>query len=318
VALWDRGEETLGAARQGGDVSDILDALRLAMIGAGQHGNYRRFTQLASEHLELAEASRRAFDRAFSSGILARIALTAGDLTEAERLANESIELSDDGAILLLWNAIFTRCLGLRGQLDRLEAHQRSLQAVPVPPHVDTLVHLGLGCSLALRGEIGEARVLLDEVAREGFAALAPVQDPIHTSQLAFLTELVTGLDAASHAEELIALISPWRGQHLQLSLAEDCGPATLHLGKLERVCGKTAAAIAHLDEALNELVDGCAWWKACETRIELGLALRDLDPARSALLLEDAHTFAAQADMPLLVARASEGNLSSPRPHGT
>jgi class 3 adenylate cyclase len=318
VALWERGEETLAAARQSGVVADILDAQRVAMLGAGQHGDYRRFAQLAHEHHELAEVSRRAFDRAFSRGILARIAMTAGDLVEAERLANESIELSDDGALLLGWNAIHTRCLVLRGQFDRLEAHDRSLQAVPLPRHVDTLFQLGRGRLLALRGKTGEAQSLLDEISRDDFAALAPVQDPVHTSQLAFLSDLITELDAESHAERLIALISPWRGQHLQLSLAEDCGPATLHLGKLERICGHINEAIANLDAALDELLRGEAWWKTCETRIELGLALHDLDPPRATALLDEAQAFAVQTQMPLLAARTRQEHTPPRRPKKT
>jgi class 3 adenylate cyclase/tetratricopeptide (TPR) repeat protein len=308
--VWQYGEEVLEAALEVGVLSNILDAQRLAIIGAGQHGDYERVADLARENHELAEASRRVIDRAFSWGILARMAITAGDMAEAERLTNEPVSLSDDPAIMLGWSVIYTRCLFLRDQLQQLVAHERSLQALPLPRHVGTLAKLALARSLAFSRESAEAQAILDEVATHDFAVLAPVQDPLHSSQLALLTELVTELAATSHAEQLIELVAPWRGQHLQISLGEDCGPATLHVGKLERISGRIDEAIADLEAALDDTVRGGAKWKACETRIELGVALRDVDVARATALLEEARQFAQHAQMPLLVRKAGNAFL--------
>jgi tetratricopeptide (TPR) repeat protein len=305
---WEHAEAALEAARLLDTPSDLLEGLVVALLGTGQIGDFVRFRELAIEHSERAESSRLPFARAQSRMVSARMALTEGNVAEAERFAAEMLTLSDDPSLLLGFGVIQIQVATLRNQHAQSAAAQQSwLDAGLVPGTAKALVELGVGRSLARAGQLDQARNVLDAVAENDFQALAPAGDAFRCPQLAALADLISALSDADRAAQVVSLIEPWLGQHFQISLPEDCGPATLYLGMLERVRGRTREAVAHLESALDALVRSGAHWKACETRIELGKALAHERPERAARLLRDARAFADTADLPFLVRQTTE-----------
>ena len=129
------------------------------------------------------------------------------------------------------------------------------------------------------------------------------------------MSDLCAALGDRLRADGLIELLRPWEREHLQVSVSEDCGPAALHLGRLECVNGRLEDAIAHLEYSLAETTEGEAWWKACESKLELGRALLQWgDDRRARVLLDEARTFAQETGLLLLARRAEQAAALLPR----
>lgn len=83
-------EASLSAARDVASNDVLLNTFIVAMIAAGQRGDYERFATLAREHAQLAEDSRLPIARGLSRCIGARMRVTRAELAAAESLANEA------------------------------------------------------------------------------------------------------------------------------------------------------------------------------------------------------------------------------------
>ena len=71
------------------------------------------------------------------------------------------------------------------------------------------------------------------------------------------------------------ALLSPWEGMFLQVSLIIDWGPVNLYLGKIESLLGRHDDAVAHLEDALRAThAAELTIWEAL-AQAELSRALR-------------------------------------------
>jgi class 3 adenylate cyclase/tetratricopeptide (TPR) repeat protein len=297
---WEYADASLAAARNGVSTEVLLNTLVIALIGAGERGDYERFAALAREHAVLAEESRRPIARGFSRCIGARMHLTGGELAAAELLANEAIEITTDPTVMLSWGVVQLHVLRMREQHDQGISMLRSwFDAGLVPESARLFCEAALALRLADAGRTDEAQARFDELAINEFERVSDFRGWMHTAELATLSDLCAALGDQARAEQLIRLLRPWEAEHLQVSMAEDCGPTTLHLGRLEGIVDRLDDAISHLRHSVEQTTSGGASWKACESKLELGRALLRLgDDEYAMAMLDEAGSFARAAGL--------------------
>ncbi|MGH9289490.1 MAG: ATP-binding protein [Acidimicrobiales bacterium] len=312
----DYAEASLAAARDVASNDVLLNTFVIALIAAGQRGDYDRFAALAREHAKLAEDSRLPIARGFSRCIGARMHVTRAELAAAETLANEALEMTTDQTVMLSWGVIRLHLLRMKERHDEATAMLRSwFDADLIPESGRLFSEASLALRLAEGGQPELAQGRFDDLAANDFERVSDPRNWLHTAELAVLSDVCAALGDRVHAERLIHLLEPWEHEHLQVSVSEDCGPTTLHLGRLESIAGRLDVAVAHLEQALMETTSGEAWWKACESKLELGRALlKRGDDGRARGMLDEARAFAHEAGLLLLVRRAEEATGSLAR----
>ncbi len=132
-------------------------------------------------------------------------------------------------------------------QPDLREAMSAAFDANPGIP--------GFRCALALTqadvGELEPAAHHLDELARDGFAALP--RDATWTMSLAMLSEVAGRTASATHAETLGYLLSPYTGHLIVATKGLAClGAADRYLAMLAAAMGDRARADALFASALE------------------------------------------------------------------
>jgi hypothetical protein len=291
----------------------VLEALNFAMIGEGERGNHAAFEELARRQWTLAEESGRRIPRGYSRAIGARLAMRVGDLADAERLAAEALLITDDESIVLAWAVVHLRVHHLRDRAAEAAASVRAWSSAGmIPSGVQHLMDAVLALFLAESGDTAEAVAILDQLCADNLEQIAPVGNVFRLGELAILSEAAAVATHTAAAAALLPALEPWVHHNAQLSLAEDLGPSTLFLGKLERVLGRSEDAIGHFEMALATLTATGSCWRACEAQIELATLLRNRDPRRSRELLDEALTYASQRGLDLLTRRAETASGSS------
>ena len=129
-------------------------------------------------------------------------------------------------------------------------------------------------------------------------------------AELAMLASACAALDEPRHAATLLHLLRPWIGFHLQFSLGEYCGPASLFAGRLERTCKQFDAAELSFTRAIREGDAAGAPLKVAEARLELAKTLAERgagdDTAQARALASTVHDFAVEHRIPYIGRPAS------------
>ena len=171
-----------------------------------------------------------------------------GELTAAEQVADEILEISADGSIVLGWAVIKEAVRRLREQYaNAAEVSQSWLDAGLIPASAQYYVRGLVGLRRAESGDLAAGRAALDALARDGFAGLCAPTDWGRLQELMVLTELCVAVDARDHAPAIFELFAPWEHHQVHMSLPEDCGPATLFLGRLAMLMDQMDDAVGFL-----------------------------------------------------------------------
>ncbi len=304
---WKDAARALEAAEEIGTPAVVLEALNYVMLGEGERGNQTAFEQFARRRWALAEESGLRIPRGFSRAVAARLALRAGDVDEAERLADEAVSISDDESIVLAWAAVRLRANHLRDRAaDSVASIRASSDAGMIPPEVQHLMDAALALFLADSGDTAEAVAILEELCADSLVRIAPVGNVFRLGELAILAEAAAVTKHIPAAAALLPALEPWAHHTAQLSIAEDLGPTTLFIAKLERVLGRSDEAIQHFERAVGTLTTTGSQWRACEAQIELAALLQHRDSGHARKLLDDAFTYASQRGLALLTRRAA------------
>ena len=230
----------------------------------------------------------------------ATLALATGRFTEATRLAADAFKVFSDmghpfafgGCSVILGQAGLHIGFGRSGMIelwDQIPAHLR-------PDAVDTTRGVATvfpALTLALiRLHQGDRAA-----AEAAYAQAGPVRSwtPVPAMRLAAWAHglpVAIGLGRARDIEFLAARFEPFRGQHV----ANGAGPGT-YMGPVELPLGQAAAALGHLDPAVEDLqtaasICGANGARGCavQARVELAAALTrrqapgDRDEALAAL----------------------------------
>ena len=252
----------------------------------------------------------------------ALMALLEGDFPAAEQLIGEETDpeshftLARDNVSAARFHRFLLQ--RERGQLADEEPDVRaSVDEFPWYP----LHRSALACLLVELGRTGEARGVLQDLARDDFAALYPDNEWLLGASLA--AEAVARLREAEWAETLYGQLQPLAGRHA-------IGHAEGSIGAVDRYLGLLAASLDRLDDAARHLEDavqinermGARPWTA-HSRFDLATVLgrRDApgDRPRAADLISLALAAARDLGMPALEARilAAESGASTPATDG-
>ena len=246
----------------------------------------------------------------------ALMALMEGDFAAAEQLIGEETDPESHFTLARdnISAARFHRFLlqRERGQLAGEELEVRSsVDEFPWYP----LHRSALACLLVELGRTGEARGVLQELARDDFAALYPDNEWLLGTSLA--AEAVARLNEAELAQVLYLQLQPLAGRHA-------IGHAEGSIGAVDRYLGLLAACLDRLDDAARHLEDavhinermGARPWTA-HSRFDLATVLsrRDApgDRPRAADLNALALAAARELGMPVLESRILAAESGAP-----
>jgi class 3 adenylate cyclase/tetratricopeptide (TPR) repeat protein len=306
-APWEFSRRALRAAREIGTPTAVLEGLILAMVGEGFYGNAATFRALADEHSALAASSGLPVPKGFARGIAARLALDAGEVDRAEQLAGEAIAFTGDAAVLLFWVAIHLQFLLLNDRLDDAVAELRSwIDAGLVPGQADLTLHAGLARLLAGTNQYDEARDLLSALCTDDLARVS-TDGAFQIMELAALADASALANDPRSAQPLHDALLRWEPFTAQYSLAQNCGPVTLLLGKLEVVLGLHDDAQRHLDQALKMTTANDMQLQACEAHLTLAALLHQTGAGDPVPHVDAAHAFAQDHDLAHLLRRADQ-----------
>jgi tetratricopeptide (TPR) repeat protein len=239
----------------------VLDLLELGEMAEAADEQAR--SALAAEHL------RSPRHRWQATVTRAALALFAGRIAEAEALAVQALSLRQAGASNNMKQFFAVQMFHIRRAQGR-QAEMLLATAEPAGrPGALPVWRCGLAQLEAELGDLATARVLLDELAADDFAAFP--HDANYLPALAALAETAYLVGAAEPARRLYELLLPHADMILVTGLtAVILGPVQRFLGLLALTAGRHESAVDHLEAA----VERCA---------QLGANL-DLGRARTAL----------------------------------
>jgi tetratricopeptide (TPR) repeat protein len=163
--------------------------------------------------------------------------LLAGVEAISDELPDTTIPLSVASQLVVLnW--------AQRGPGEIGETVRRYADSVPAMP----IWRAGLAASLASAGRSAEARLELDRLAADDFAALP--RDNVWFGAMAALSEAVAALGHGEGAVALYAQLAPFAGRNVVTPTVAFLGPVDMWLGMLSRVSGRSEQALEHYDLA--------------------------------------------------------------------
>lgn len=267
-------QEMAGIARETNDPERLIDAELMMWLSHTELADMTAARREAAVMFRLVADLRQPGHLWLGIAPRALMALMEGHFDDAERLVAEE---SDPGSHFTLARdnvsaARFHRFLLRReqGRLAEIEPEVRaSLSDFPwYPLHRSALALLLLDL-----GRTDEARLAVEELATDGFAALYPDNEWLLGVSMA--AEAVARLELADAAAVLYGQLAPMAGRHA-------IGHAEGSVGAVDRYLGLLAAALDRLDDAVGHLEDavhvnermGARPWTA-HSRHDLADALR-------------------------------------------
>jgi hypothetical protein len=176
-------------------------------------------------------------------------ALRKGDMAEAERIADECLQLGTEIGQPDAFSRYGALVIALRwhqGRLAELEPLIAQVAAdTPAVPAFQAALAL---CRLAAQNRQG-ARELLAAAANDDFAAVP--YDRVWTTTLALWAEIAGSLNAVRPSAVLANLLRPYADQ-VAYNNSNTLGPIADHLGQLETTLGHYDQADQYLDQAMR------------------------------------------------------------------
>jgi class 3 adenylate cyclase len=228
--------------------------------------------------------------------VRASMALLRGDLANAERWAEQTLQAAvdagePDGAMLYGAQVSFLRIL--QGRAGEVVAPiEQSANANPLIPAFKAAVAWAL-CWL---GRADEAAAIVAEAARDGFEHVPWEQT--RTAALAMYADAAAQAGVNDAAEILYELIEPWADQVIWNGVIA-CGHTRTYLGLLAAALGRDEQADEHFARAIDiQERDGMLVWAArahlgwAEALAARGERERGYEHAASALELSRTHGY--------------------------
>jgi hypothetical protein len=253
-------DEMLGLADSSGDLAWELQARRWRVITLAELGQFEEFDAEVAAYATTAEALRMPDYLAWVPLWQGLRAVMAGDLTSAERLAEQSRAAASDPpppALVQGYGAAQWTLRRDQGRLGELEPILADLaERFPERPGW----RAALALSVAAAGGTEDARRRLAWFARDGFAAVPRDRGWLLT--MTRLAETCVLLRDADRARLLHELLLPFEWRCAAAFGVASTGPVALHLGRLAETAGWPRAARGHYEVAaeLSSAVDAWAW----------------------------------------------------------
>jgi class 3 adenylate cyclase/tetratricopeptide (TPR) repeat protein len=194
--------------------------------------------------------------------------LLCGDLAEAERLAEQALQIgtnSGEPDVFMIYGAQLGVIRLLQGRIHEIvELIEQGVEANPGLP----AWRGGLAQAYAWLGRTGEASAIVEAAASDRFEHLP--RDLVHLSALATYADVASLLGAKDAAEILYRKMEPWK-ERIVWGSAVTYGYVGMYLGMLAAACGWHERADEHLRLACELQEQKGMWvWAA---RAHLGWA---------------------------------------------
>ena len=244
-------DEAITLARQIGNKERVLDAAAFRLhllIAVGDAGGFSRDLE---DFAQLADQLRQPFHQYHATAMRAAQALFVGRFAEADRLARQAatqgMRLSGLDASGAFGMQRFTLAQE-RGELPQLApAVEQFVQTTPS----SATWRPALVLVLAELGQHEQARAELERLAARGLKAVA--RDSLWLACLAYLAQACAMVRDLTCADQLYALLLPWRGRNLVAGSMVVCyGPADRFLGMLATVLRRWDSAARHFEAAIE------------------------------------------------------------------
>ena len=177
------------------------------------------------------------------------LALLAGDIAEAERLAFETLQLgqaADDFASLQIFGAQMFSIRREQGRLEEFEGLVRGMvddfPAVPA-------WRAGLAVVLAELGKHDDARSVLHELCGEGLAGIP--RDNAWSASVSLVGDAAFLVDDAVHAAAVLDALAPHVDRFVAVGQAECFGSVARHLGQAAATCGRYDEAVGYFERGI-------------------------------------------------------------------
>lgn len=258
--------------------------------------------------LALADEIRQPYMRWQVLYLRCRSAILAGDAAEAERLANESLEVglaSGQPDVAVVYGA---NLINIRFQQDRLEEILPLIQSSAADNPGLPGFRAALAMALCECGRLDEAEPLLRDAFAEDFHDHA--YDYVWLTTTTLWAETACWLGDVPAAERLHDRLAPFANQGIS-SGASFSGTCAMYLARLLAVLGRSEEAVAMAADADRQLdALRAPFWQA-RNQLEWARLLdargRDGDRAQARALVGDAQAAAARFGCPGIARRADE-----------
>ena len=202
-------------------------------------------------HARLAEELQQHGQRMHTAQLRAMRALLAGQLEEAERLAQEGLAIGQPTQPQQAMATFGLQMFALRkeqGRLGELEATQKAFaQQFPKIP----LVRTALALIYKQLGREAEARAEFERLAANDFVDLP--RDSLWMACVTNLAETCAFLHDAQRAATLYELLLPYAERTVVVAYAHTCfGSVSRHLGLLAATMGRWEEAVQHFEYAIE------------------------------------------------------------------
>jgi DNA-binding CsgD family transcriptional regulator/tetratricopeptide (TPR) repeat protein len=263
----------------------------------------------------MAAHTRQPFTDHIAAQYGSALALCAGELDEAERLARRS----RDWAELLSGRAVSgtfgIQMFGIRREQGRLAELAPALRVLAADPERVGPWRPGLAAVLVELGMESEARHELAVIGAEGIERYRP---SLWLGSLTYLTDAAAALGDRRMAAIVYPELLPFAGTNVMIGHLVACqGSADRYLGMLAATLGDAAAAERHFEAALElNRKMGTPTWLA-HTACEYGRFLRGHERARADTLLAEATAIAERFGLEALLGRLRSLGGGTPPPSG-
>jgi class 3 adenylate cyclase/tetratricopeptide (TPR) repeat protein len=260
--------ELLEAAAQAGDPAlEAWAALEEVNVGV-ESAELERAVAAAARLQGIADEIGEPTLRWFAAFYGACLALLHGDLAEAERLAEEALQIGSDAGqpdALMIYGAQLAQIRPHQGRTGKMvQLVEESMKAHPGIP----AWRAGLAQIYCWVGRTAEAAAILEEAAADGFVHLP--HDEERATALALYAEVASEVGARDAAAALYELIEPWADQILWNG-GVTYGHVRTYLGLLAATLGLDERADEHFALACDiQEKKGMLLWAA---RARLGWA---------------------------------------------
>jgi class 3 adenylate cyclase/tetratricopeptide (TPR) repeat protein len=297
-----------------GDAHTVGHACARCLAGYLEIGQVERFESALERYRQIAASGQHFVDKWCVTGAQAMRAILVGDLAAAEHKARESLQMAQTVDATLATGVYGMQMFTIRREQGRL-AEVAPLFKRFVDEHSGSSAwRPGLMLICSDLGFEAQARDNLDRLVESEFGI--PV-DSKRLITLAYLAEVAARLQDVEHAEQIYALLLPFRDQVVTVPVFTlCCGSAARYLGMLARALGDWSAAEEHFEYGLriDERLRAWPWLAHGRHEYALMLAARNGvdDRERAQHLLAEAIAAAKELKMFALVERIAGAQASA------
>ena len=298
-------QELIATAESIGDQERLADGLDLAIYDLLELGEIEQVDQMIAAQSRAAQEIKQPFQLHVAAVFQTMRAILRGEFENAERLANEAADISQQIGIAELDGILGIQMFTIRREQGRIHEIAPIVKLLVTNNPKSSAWRPGLALIYSILDQRKECQAIFEELVSDGVAWVA--QDALWVASLAYLSEECAYLGDAIRADILYPLLLPYQDRAVVVGGATACfGAVGRYLGLLAKTRSDWEMSERHFEEALR--LDGRmqAWPWLAHSQSEYAAMLlkrgQKADRERAHALLNEALTAAQRMDMAALV----------------